>query len=164
MTRTTVMKTAAGLAAGLLLVSASPAVAQAKEALGPFGYGGVKLGMSAKTARATGKIVAKTNDGGCSGWDLKAHPTGENAVGMFISKKRGVAVIFAAKGVKTPQGIGLGSTTKQLKRAYPRLKTSASGYPYVSVEGNPKAYYSFLVSRGRVYEMALGLNTQDCVN
>ncbi|MEW1839473.1 hypothetical protein AB0392_16115, partial [Nonomuraea angiospora] len=72
--------------------------------------------------------------------------------------------IFAAKSVKTPEGIGLGSTMTQIKKAYPGVKTAASGYPYVGVPGNSKAYYSFLLSKGKVYELALGLNTQDCVN
>ncbi|MET7333781.1 hypothetical protein [Nonomuraea sp. NPDC005650] len=155
------------LAGGALLTAGTPALAQsAATTLGPYGYGKVKLGMSAKQAKATGAVVPKTSgqDGTCSGWDLKALPSGKDSVGLYISKKRGVAVIFAAKGVKTPEGIGLGSTIKQIKKAYPRVKTAASGYPYTAVPGNSKAYYSFLLSKGKVYEMALGLNTQDCVN
>ncbi|SEM94593.1 hypothetical protein [Nonomuraea pusilla] len=163
---------AAALAGGLLLGGLAPA-AQAATAttagsFGPYGYGGVRLGMSAKTAKATGKVVAKGGSAPsptCTAWDLKAHPTGRDSVGLFISKKHGVAVIFAPKGARTPQGIGLGSTKQQLKRAYPNLKTAASGYPYVTVPGNPKAYFSFLLNaKGTIYEMALGLPQQDCVN
>ncbi|MFI7129657.1 hypothetical protein ACIBQ1_28435 [Nonomuraea sp. NPDC050153] len=155
------------LAGGALLTAGTPALAQsAKTALGPYGYGTVKLGMSAKQAKATGAVVLKRagEAGSCSGWDLKALPSGKDGVGLYISKKRGVAVIFAAKGVKTPEGIGLGSTIKQIKKAYPGVKTAASGFPYTTVPGNSKAYYSFLLSKGKVYEMALGLKTQDCVN
>lgn len=151
------------LAGAALLVSGLPAQAQAKTALGPYGYGAVKLGMSAKRAKATGKIELKRKDY-CSGWDLKAHITDRNSVGMYISKKVGVAMIFATKGMKTPEGIGLGSTRKQLKAAYPHLKTAASGYPYTTAPGNKKAYYSFLLRGGKVYELALALKTQDCVN
>ncbi|KAB8197397.1 hypothetical protein FH608_002220 [Nonomuraea phyllanthi] len=139
----------------------------ARAAFGPYGYGGVKLGMSAKTAKATGKVVHKRglDSVTCSGWDLKAHRNDRNSVGLYISKKRGVAVMFAPKHVRTPQGIGLGSTHKQIKKAYPKVKTAASGFPYVKAPGNPKAYYSFLLDdKGRVYEMALGLLSQDCVN
>ncbi|MEV7009691.1 hypothetical protein [Streptosporangium sp. NPDC051022] len=143
-------------------VTASPAYATG--VFGPFGYGGVKLGMSAKQARATKKITAKAGWGPCTGWDLTASPTGRGEVGLFISKRRGVAVIFAPKGVKTPQGIGIGSTGTQLKKAYPDLKLSASGYPVVTAPGNPRASYSFLLSRGRIRQMILGLNNQDCVN
>jgi hypothetical protein len=157
---------AVALAAGVALAGfASPALASSST-LGPFGYEGVKLGMSAKTAKATGKIVLKmkASAGSCSGWDLKSHPTGRDAIGLYISQKQGVAMIFASKGVKTPQGIGIGSTKAQLKHAYPKLKTAASGFPTVSVPGNSKAYYYFLLSHGKIYEMGLALNKQDCAN
>ncbi|MFI7702408.1 hypothetical protein [Nonomuraea sp. NPDC049480] len=156
------------LAGGALVATGTPALAQttAKPTLGPYGYGVIKLGTSLKKARGTGKIVRKGvgGTGPCSGWDLKQHPTGRDRVGLYISKKRGVAVIFAQKGIKTPEGVGLGSTMKQVKRAYPRLKTSASGFPYVSVPRNPNAYYAFITSKGKVRQLALALDTQDCVN
>ncbi|GGS70012.1 hypothetical protein GCM10010156_30990 [Planobispora rosea] len=162
----------AALAGGVLLAGAVPAAtaettgsatraAHAKSTLGPFGYGGVKLGMSAKQARATGKITRTDSSGPCSAWALKAHPTGQ---GLLISRRVGVAVIFAPRGVATPQGIKLGSTAKQLKKAYPRLKESASGYPYASVPGNPKAHYIFLLRNGKIYQLGLALNRQDCAN
>ncbi|TDC98521.1 hypothetical protein E1292_35010 [Nonomuraea deserti] len=174
------------LAGGALIATGTPALAQtiraaratpagqategvgaAKTRLGPYGYGKVRLGMSAKKAGATGKVLLKMPLGGgaCSGWDLKAHPTGRNSVGLYISKRRGVAVIFAPKDVRTPQSIGIGSTTKQVKKAYPRWKTAASGFLLASVPGNGKAYYAFFATKkGTVEELALGLDTQDCVN
>ncbi len=132
--------------------------------LGPYGYGAVKLGMSAKQAQKTGKIVKKLGGEGCTGWDLKAHRTPKDRVGLFISKKLGVAAIFAFKGARTPEGIGLGSTMKQLKKAYPHIETPAGGFPVAAVPGNRKAAYYFLLSHGKVYEMALTLKNQDCFN
>ncbi|SDK95847.1 hypothetical protein [Nonomuraea jiangxiensis] len=150
---------------GALLVSGTPALAQT--ALGPYGYGKIRLGMSAKQARATGKVVLKlaAQEGSCSGWDLRAHPTGKNSVGLYISKRRGVAVIFAPKGVKTPAGIGIGSTMKQVKRAYPKVSTPRDGIPSASVPGNPKARYFFFPNRkGKLEELSIALITQDCVS
>lgn len=159
LTRSMMVAVLAGVA---LLLTSLPA--QATTTLGPYGYGKVKLGMTAKQAKATGKVVRKSGASPCSGWDLKAHPTGPNAYGLYISKNVGVAMIFAPKGVKTPEGIAIGSTKKQLNKAYPRLKQAASGYPYTTVPGNKKAYYYFLLAHGRIYEMGLALKTQDCAN
>jgi hypothetical protein len=160
---------AAALAAGIALtgVTAASAAANATTGaggkFGPYGYGGVRLGMTLKQAKATHKIVKKLDEGQCSGWDLKAHPTGRDAVGLYISKNLGVALIEAPKGVKTPEGIKVGSTMKQVKKAYPRLDTTGN-YPVAAVPGNPKALYYFLSQRGKVYELGLALKNQDCTN
>ncbi|TYB56539.1 hypothetical protein FXF51_42910 [Nonomuraea sp. PA05] len=159
------------LAGGALVAgSAAPALAATtakKPALGPYGYGAVKLGMSATKAKATGKIVFRMGSGAspCSGWNLKAHPAGKGRVGLYISKRVGVAVILAQKGMRTPQGIGLGSSAKQVRKAYPGLRVSPAGISYVAVPGNAKAYYAFLYTKGgKVRELAFGLDKQDCVN
>lgn len=163
------MKTMIGasLLAGSLLVSgATAAVAEVKApTLGPHGYGAVKLGMTAEQAQATGGVVKKLSGGsGCSGWDLKRFRTPKNSVGVYISPRVGLAAIFAAKGMKTPQGIKIGSTAKQLKAAYPRVKKNFHGYYVTAVPGNKKAYYSFTVSRGKVTEYGIALHKQDCFN
>lgn len=160
---------AAALAAGIALTgvtaasAATNATTSAGAKFGPYGYGGVRLGMTLKQAQATRTIAKKLDGGQCSGWDLKAHPTGRDSVGLYISKKLGVAVIGAPKGVETPEGIKVGSTMKQVKKAYPRLDTTGN-YPVAVVPGNPKALYYFLSYRGKVHELALALKNQDCTN
>ena len=162
------MKTMIGasLLAGSLLVSgATAAVAQTKPTLGPYGYGAVKLGMTVKQAEATGDVVKKMpGGGGCSGWDLKTFPTPKDSVGIYISPRVGLAAIFAAKGMKTPEGIKIGSTAKQLKAAYPHIKKDFHGYYVIKISGNKKAYYSFGVTHGKVTESSIALNKQDCFN
>jgi hypothetical protein len=153
------------LAASLLVSGAGAAAAQAKPTLGPYGYGAVKLGMTAKQAKATGAIVKKMpGNGGCSGWDLKRFPTPKNSVGLYISPTVGVAGIFAQKGMRTPEGIRLGSTFKQVKAAYPRVAKVTDGLYVAKVPGNKKANYIFSVLKGKVAEFGIALNNQDCFN
>ncbi|MEV4887811.1 hypothetical protein AB0K48_00270 [Nonomuraea sp. NPDC055795] len=158
--------TAASLLAGSLLIAgATAADAQTRPTLGPHGYGSVKLGMTLKQATTTGAVVKKLpGNGGCSGWDLKSFPTPKDSVGIYISPKVGLAAIFAAKGMKTPEGIRIGSTTKQVKAAYPRVKKDVHGFYVTTVPGNKKAYYTFGLTRGKVTEYGIALNKQDCFN
>ncbi|MFD9950357.1 hypothetical protein ACFWYW_48170 [Nonomuraea sp. NPDC059023] len=155
----------AALAGGALLLSGTPALASGPT-LGPYGVGKLKLGMTAKRAKATGTVVLKWRDkhSSCSGWDLKAHPTGKNSVGLYISKKRGVAVIFAGKGMRTPEGIGIGATMRQIRRAYPKVRTPRGLNPYVRVPGNPKAYYTFFVGKKKLEQLSIAVVWQDCVS
>lgn len=121
--------------------------------------------MSAARAKATGKIVRKTTNAPttCSTWDLKEQRYGDDRAGLFISRKQGVVTISAPGKVKTPQGIGRGSTPAQLKAAYPNLKQNAMYGTFATVPGNPKASYIFLVSKNMVIGVTLILTAQDCL-
>ncbi|MBO2454215.1 hypothetical protein J4573_44510 [Actinomadura barringtoniae] len=132
--------------------------------LGPFGFGSVKLGMTAAQAKGTGLVQIKSKpSAGCGSFILIPGASDVVPGKGFISKKLGIASIFAGKTVRTPQGIGLGSTTAQVKKVYPALQEGPN-LSFVAVPGNPKATYSFLMSAGKVSELALDLKAQDCHN
>jgi len=155
------------LAASLLVGGTAPAAAaQAKPTFGPYGYGPVKLGMSLKKARATGAIVPKGPvKGSCTHWDLKRFPTGKDASGVIISRKEGVVGIEGRKGMKTPEGIRIGSTYKRLKKAYPRLyRRIDNAFRVDGVPGNrnKKVFYEFTVAKGKVTHMFMGISPNRC--
>lgn len=157
------------LTASLLAAGATAAIAETKPKLGPYGYGSVKLGMTAKQAKAIGGIAKKKGQkiGYCSTWELKKLPAPKGEANVYVSPKRGVALIFAEKGVKTPEGVKLGATYRQVKAAYPDLKPAVRGLAHFYVaenRHNKKAHYYFAFNEvtGKLAELALVLDKQDC--
>jgi hypothetical protein len=142
-------------------VTAAESAAAAKSTFGPFGYRGIKLGMSAKKARATGKISRVSSGGTCSTWRFRTPPRAS----LGISKRlRAVAYIEAPRSARTPRGIGIGSTRKQMKQAYPKVRRSPSGVFYAPLPRNPKGDYIFVLSGRRISQMVMALDRQDCGN
>ncbi|GAA3165780.1 hypothetical protein GCM10010466_65720 [Planomonospora alba] len=161
----------AALAGGMLLTGApalaagAPAqAAKPKGTLGPFGYRGVKLGMTAAQARATGKIRREASQGQCSAWDYRTRQTSRNGPDVLVSRRYGVAAILVDQRVRTPRGIGIGSTRKQLRRAYPDVRRAESGFLYAPAPRNREAHYVFVLSDRRITQLGLILNEQDCAN
>ncbi|WP_344843994.1 hypothetical protein [Nonomuraea dietziae] len=99
---------------------ATAADAQTKPTLGPDGYGAVKLGMTVKQAKTTGDVVKKRPATAAARLGPEEVPDPQDSVGIYISPRRGTGrAIFAAKGMRTPEGIKIGSTVKQVKAALP---------------------------------------------
>lgn len=155
--------------------SASPSQT-ATLTLGPLGYGTLKLGATKAEARATGLTqgVSSSSKGACGadsdGW-LKGAPTpsDDSEDGrLFFSANTGKLITISAYGqIATPEGIKLGSTVKELKAAYKDWSSIESdddnnGRGYANVSGNKKAVYRIVTDAGKVIELSLESDAQDC--
>jgi hypothetical protein len=135
--------------------------------------------MTHAEAIATGLTVGTTGDAGSCGMDggndglLRTAPSPfVNALGLYgwlvFSENSGrLVAIYAFPGIHTPQGIGDGSSYAQLHAAYPdwygTFGTSPSdGRGWAKVPGNPNAHYRIVVAGGKVVELSLDDNHQDC--
>lgn len=153
--------------------SATPApkpTAEATLVLGPNGYGKLKLGMSYQAASATGLIDpwrAGNNTHCQKSTNLKAAPDDSHGY-VFYSTNLGLEIIEAyGRSMRTPEGIHIGSASAAVLRAYPDWAspdqgTIQNGRGYADVPGNSKAAYRFMMKKGKVTELTLQYNKQDC--
>ncbi len=136
------------------------------EVLGPEGYGDVRLGMSADDAERTGLVTVQraAPAAACETLVYVDHPpAGDAEVSGFVSRKHGVAALFAAPGMETPEGIGLGDSLADVETAYPDLVDTVNAQ-LAPLPGEPARAYHFGVDRtGVVVELSLQLDVQDCI-
>ncbi|GAA3024028.1 hypothetical protein [Actinokineospora globicatena] len=135
-----------------------------KQVIGPDGYGSLKLGMSTEQAIATGMILASPP--GDPFEDCVMHAAPGQAEGHFmvgISPEHGVALIFPRDDARTPEGIGVGSTKDEVKRAYPKLEDGPGGSG-VDVPGYPNNHYVFNITKGKVVGISLSNQYEFCVS
>ena len=125
--------------------------------------------MTSKQATATGLIVAwrGTPKAGCSLYsNLKGG--GSDHGNVMYSGDTGVEVIDALPGVSTPEGIHIGSTKAQMLKAYPDWVNAelpdrhAAGRGGAGVPGNSKASYRIQTAKGKVIELTLQYNNENC--
>ncbi|MEV6596962.1 hypothetical protein AB0M36_08885 [Actinoplanes sp. NPDC051346] len=140
--------------------------ASAKLVLGPTGLGALKLRMTAKQAQATGmiRLFAKPSDGGCGSSLLKGSTSDpSNQIDVYHSANFGVVMIAAYGKIRTPEGIGLGSSEAEVKRTYPDWKDSLHGE--AAAPRNSQAYYIILMDdKGFVSSLSIADKNQDCFN
>jgi hypothetical protein len=136
--------------------------------LGPVGLGRLKLGMNRAQALASG-VIARIDpaNGACALIHLVGSPTTPNSGDGYLSRQYGIVSILPPAGVKTPEGIGVGSTIAAVKRAYPgtvyNTSTRQDGGPRAAVPGHANEYYSLPDGgTGIVQRIGLVMRSQDC--
>lgn len=137
--------------------------------LGPTGLGRLQIGMTTEAAEATGMVEAGEGDRDCGSWYLKPDVQGDAVVGWT---SRGVVSIAAYDKIATPEGIRLGNTLAQVKRAYDDLTGIAADKDGGSWGDGPglagqedeygNVHYRFLFVNGAVVEMSLEHDQPSC--
>jgi hypothetical protein len=138
------------------------------QVLGPRGFGALRLGMTKAQAVATGSLSG-LEDTGCWGATISG-PGAPKDGSVTISKGHGlVLIVIADHRVRTPEGISLGATLTEVKRAYPGLTSktgSEQSQSVAAVPGNPSAHYQFSRTEAdpaaTVDQISLVDNNQDC--
>ena len=157
---------AAVLAASAIALAAAggQAAATTENVLGPDGFGPIKVGMSLSDAIATGKVGEPVGGNDlCRGykWAYSSGPV------LIISKAHGVySIPGTAAGARTPEGVGVGSTAAEVKKAYPKAVDGwQNGVANIrtTTPQNPANRYTFGLKEGKVVGFALqAVNARDC--
>src|SRR5262245_60384457 len=146
--------------------SATAATTGSSRVFGPTGLGGLQLGMTiaqAKQTRLIGPVPSPPAEG-CVTAEMLAGQPGQGLPGLFFSPTLGLAAIYAYPGVKTLEGIGLGSTLAQVTTVYPSWQglDGNAGHGWVSVPGSETAVYRIDIRNGLVDQLDIQLTAQDC--
>jgi hypothetical protein len=127
---------------------------------GPTGTDGVDLGMTTTQVEAAGGKVEQGPAGSCSTLLLPFHARITNQTDGYIAPGKGVVLLAARPGVKTPDKIGLGSAKAKVQQAYPNGHLS-NGYWVVPL-GHGSEYEFGLNGGGTVTEVLLADATGPC--
>ncbi|MFN8106244.1 MAG: hypothetical protein U0R21_00465 [Nocardioidaceae bacterium] len=148
------------------------------DAFGPTGFDGITLGMSLDDVKATDAATFPDGEGegGACVWFTFVNAPGEESDSVTpdpsmtsydgLIGPKGVELLAAREGMKTPEGIELGSTKAEALAAYPNAKfRSDYGNYRAHVEGQPSdAAYFFTIRGGKVRNLNISLDTPQCFN
>ncbi|HEY4455454.1 MAG TPA: hypothetical protein VGN81_14180 [Pseudonocardiaceae bacterium] len=149
----------------------------APDVLGPTGYGDIRMGMTAKQVQDTHLVNTPTTGViGCTGYtyvpptqsrpSAAAAAAGESkSIYVYLSGRApaGVQVIIAPSGVRTPDGIGVGSSVASLRATYRNLPAQKDSVQLVPVPGHQGLSYRFTITDDTVSSVGLGLTDQTCL-
>jgi hypothetical protein len=89
------------------------------ENFGPKTYAGLRLGMTRAQVTAAGSTVRGGSSTSCGSLFLQYQQKVPHQVDGYVSPTKGLVDIAARPGVKTAEGIGLGSSLQKVRAAYP---------------------------------------------
>lgn len=146
--------------------SAEPSTGVPK-VLHSFGYKNLLLGMSKEQAEATGLITHFASGRGCDFYTLVASEGDrqQNTI-VAVTQGKGLSRIDATVPMKTPRGIGEGSSIDAMKSAYPNATADPEHDWIYDAEApfNPGARYTFSTTSfgDRVFRMQLRTDYNIC--
>lgn len=135
----------------------------ASTVFGPQGMAGLELGMYTWEAPAASMVRVLSGGGDCDAFvvkDLPPLPRTRSADG-YASENLGIMALFARKGMTTAEGVALGASEEQVRAAYPDAEQGVHGWS-VPVSGFPDRNYELLFEDGKLVELILALDNQNC--
>lgn len=129
------------------------------------GLGALRLGMSRADLIATGEVTLTKDlpDAACDGIVVNAWGPLENEVDGYVSKKHGLAAIFArSSATHTPEGIRIDSTEAELKAAYPTIADDGNGGFRYQDPQNQRLGFTIYTQNKVVTSLFAAIDTQDC--
>jgi hypothetical protein len=122
-------------------------------AFGPDGVAGVRL-RSPTSEEPTASLVSTVKAGPCQGFVIRSLPARDDGTADgWATSKDGVLRLVARPGMRTPEGIGIGSTRAELEAAYAHLVGRPPGD--VTAPASDTSHYEFGLRDGTVVSMAL---------
>ncbi len=126
------------------------------------GYGDLRMGMSVAEVAAGATATVGPDDGGaCRTLTYPESPPGK--VDGFVSKKHGVALLFAPEGGRTSEWLREGSTAAAVTAIHPDAEETPNGVGITAPAERGYRWY-FALDGPRVEQISLQLDTQDCVS
>ena len=135
--------------------------------LGPDGLGALKIGQSTTQAYATGDISKPIGPAACVVYARLAGSGSfvgtEDPTGLVVFGKHGIAAIYAYGTMATPQGIRLGSTAAEVRRAYPNgVLNTDTDRMNVAANAAGTTEYRIVVQNDKVVELAIQARPNGC--